>query len=311
MPDPKLAALKDQAAKRNPSVPQASGSVSLVTPPKGYKLNSPAPTSYSPEDFKGLPDNSDVPNFIRQGIDMNKVRQVPADFPSEDTGKNVVAYVSPDAPYDVNVVQPDIYGPPIKNHELTHTFQQTRNPALGDISAPLDRHGKVATANAYDYGGVEGLKKAQQARKTITSFNDEQQAEIVKDYKGIQNKYLAKAKTEMLTDADKKAMYAAHQAYHPFVSQLAGMPGQDVKLNPSLLDMALGRLPKIDVNPAAPGLPDYSVKGLGVVPADPLLGGKSAYPEMIKHEIPRKMGDTKRFSNGKTGKWDGHGWVAQ
>ena len=29
------------------------------------------------------------------------------------------------------------------------------------------------------------------------------------------------------------------------------------------------------------------------------------------NQAPRKIGETKQFKNGKTGVWDGHGWVAQ
>lgn len=298
MPDPKLTALKDQAAKRNPTVPQVSGSASLISPPMGYKLTSTS--GYAPSDFKGLPDNSDVPAFIQQGVDMSKVKQIPT--PVDPASPNDIAYVGSTTPYDVHVVQPDIYGPPVFNHELMHTFQDTRNPALGDTSAPISEN--ATHEQTYGYGGIEGLQKAIQGRKTIANFNREQQAEIVKDYKAIQDKYLAKARSGKLTDADKKALYTAHQAYHPMVQQLASMPGKEVNLSPSLLDMALGRnMPTIDITPEAPGLPDYSVKGIGVLPADPLLGGNS-----VATPTP---GTKKRYVNGKIGVWDGHGWRAQ
>lgn len=247
------------------------GSPVVPLPPKGYQLNVQPPKGY-------LPDNSDVPTFLKQGVDLNQVKQSVVPDPPEDKDRRVISYVEPDKPYAVDVVRPDLYGPPVYNHELTHTFQLTRNPDLAPIAAPtpLDTHSQLATRGAYDYGGVEGLQNARNAHKTISDFNNEQQAEIVKDYKALQDKYLAKARAGKITDDDKKAMYKAHEAYHPLVSQLAAMPGKDVNLGPSLVSIALGRnLPTIDTTPAAPGLPDYSVKGLGVLPADPLLGGRS------------------------------------
>lgn len=217
-----------------------------------------------------IPDTSDVPAFIKQGIDMSKVQQVPGQ-PKDDVEKGSVAWTNDSDPYVVNVNQPDIYGKPILNHELTHTFQMTRNPDLGDTSAPFEWNDKNPRS-VYEYGGVEALKKA----TSVAHFNDEQQAEIVKDYKATQDKYLAKAKAGKITDADKHKMYEAHQAYHPLVKQLAAMPDSKTSLNPSLLDEILNRnMPSLDLSTEPPGLPDYSVKGLGVLPADPLLGGKS------------------------------------
>lgn len=40
-------------------------------------------------------------------------------------------------------------------------------------------------------------------------------------------------------------------------------------------------------------------------------GSPQAAPIIPPATANRKIGDTKRFQNGKTGVWDGHGWVAK
>lgn len=253
------------------------GSPAVVKPPVGYKPDPQPPVGYILDEFKAskVPDSSDVPAFIQQGIDMSKVRQVPAPAPQTVSDKNAIAYVNTKNPYEVNIVQPDLYGKPVFNHELTHTFQATRNPDLGEISAPLPPVEDV-TPKTYDYGGVEGLKKAVASGKAVHDFNAEQQAKMVQDYKAVQDKYLAKASAGEITDKDKKEFSDAHQAYHPLVKQLAELPDKNVKVSPTLLDTVLGRtIPGINTKPEPPGLPAYDTPGLGVLPADPLLGGKS------------------------------------
>lgn len=250
------------------------------TPPKGYNL---------------VPADSSVPAFIQQGVDMSKVNVSPAPPPETPLQKRAISYANTGDPYRINVGKPKEFTGPIFNHELTHTFQATRNPSLGETSAPMSDDPRLAP-----YGGIEGLKKA----SSIAQFNAEQQANIVMDYKAIQDKYLAKAKAGTASPAELRVLYEAHQAYHPLVKQLAAMPGTNAKLQPSALDLMLNRnIPSLDLKPEAPGLPSYDTPGLGVVPADPLLGGQS--------QPTRKIGDTKRFANGKTGRWDGHGWVQQ
>lgn len=252
-------------------------------PPKGYEL-----------------DTKTAPAFLQQGLDMSKVKTVPAPPPQNEDEKQFVSYISPKNPYEINVAKPASYTAPVQNHELTHTFQNTRNPALGSVSAPVDKS-KGTTANMYTYGGMEGLKKA----TSISHFNEEQQANIVMDYKSAQDGYLAKVKAGTATPSDLRKMYETHQTYHPLVRQLAAMPGVDAKLQPSALDMVLNRnMPSLDLKPEAPGLPSYDTPGLGVAPADPLLGGQS-------QPTARKVGEIKRFPNGKIGRWDGHGWRTQ
>lgn len=275
MPDPK---------------PKLNAPKPIVTPPVGYTL----------QEFNAsvIPNSLDVPNFIRQGIDMSKIRQVPAPPPKTEDDKSTIAYVLTSDPYKININRPALYGKPVLNHELTHTFQNTRSPDLGRTAVPLD-FSKPTTPKTYDYGGVEGLKKA----KSIAEFNVEQQAKIVQDYKAKQNKYLAKVKAGKATPAVLREFYEAHQAYHPLVKQLAAMPGADAKLQPSMIDLIRNRnIPTLDLKTEAPGLPSYDTPGLGVVPADPLLGGQS--------QPTQKVGATKRFKSGKMGVWDGHGWRA-
>jgi hypothetical protein len=252
---------------------------SAPVPPPGYKLDPFAgfpspPPGYTLNDFSHGPNTSGVPAFIQQGVDMKKVQQVPTADPEEDTEHTAGAYVDNRSPYDVHVIDPK-FGKSDLNHELTHTFQFTRNPALGPVGADTDNTHGPPGLDVYDYGGRPELSKALDAHKTIADFNFEQQAEIVRDYKDIQDHYLEKARAGTLTEQDKKNLSESHRVYHPFVSQLAAMPGKEVNLTPSLLDIARGKLPTIDVTPPAPGLPDYSVKGLGVLPADPLLGDRS------------------------------------
>ena len=239
-----------------------------VTPPPGYQLDVKPPAGYSLDSFaSSVKPLSEVPAFIQSGVDAKRIQQVPAK-PESDLDKQAIAYVHSDDPYKINVNKPGEYDKSVFSHELTHTFQLTRNDAI-DGSAPVQhKDGKPV----YDYGGLDGLKKA----KSIADFSDEQQANIVSDYKGIQDHYLRKAATGKITADDRKKFYEARQAYHPLVKQLAEMPGKNEHLQPSTLDVVLNRnLPTINTKPEAPGLPPYDTPGLGVVPADPLLGGRS------------------------------------
>jgi hypothetical protein len=236
------------------------------------RMSKPPTKADKAEETSELPDFSDVPQFIRKNIDLSKVKQVVT--PKYDAaGKNIVADVDTDKPYKINVDEPDIYGPPILNHELTHTVQGTRNKNLPAAKVNTVGGGK----DRYDYGGLKGLQAALKSGKTIADFNEEQQAEMVKNYKEEHDSYLAKAAAGKLTEADKKAMYDLQQAYHPFIRQLADMPGESEKLDQNPLKMLLGQqaAPTINMKPDAPGLPDYSVPGLNVLPADPLMGGYS------------------------------------
>ena len=60
-------------------------------------------------------------------------------------------------------------------HELTHCAQYQHGVSIVVTAT----HAVFAT---YDYGGEQGLTDAIKARKCYTSFNTEQQADIVQDY---------------------------------------------------------------------------------------------------------------------------------
>jgi len=276
MPDPKA------------KLPKASKAE--VKPPAGYVLNNPA-------------DMSTVPAFLKQGVDLGKISQVNTD-PQTISESMAVAAVNPANPYQINVFKPHahLYDGDVRNHELTHTYQMTRNPNIGAVAKEQAYHPEdPQNVDDYDYGGEDGLRAAIKARKSISDFGYEQQANIVRDYKSKQDDYLAKVKAGKASPADLRKMYETHQAYHPFVRQMAAMPDEKQNLNPSALDLLRNRnIPTLDLKTEAPGLPSYDTPGLGVAPADPLLGGQS---------VP--IGKTKRFKSGKIGVWDGHGWRAK
>ncbi len=227
-------------------------------------------SSVDPNEF--LPDYSQAPAFLKQGIDMGKVKQV-ITKPVTQQEMSSTAEVSDNDPYTIKVLADDLYGPPIQHHELTHVYQFTRNKDVGPISTNPTLHGRYN----FDYGGIKGLQDAHNAHKTITDFNYEQQAEMVKDYKWKHDQYLKKAAAGTITPADKRAMYELQQAYHPFIQQLSSIPGQDVDIKRNPLYELLGLQKPVDIrnNPAPPGLPSYDTPGLGVLPADPLMGGRS------------------------------------
>ena len=235
-------------------------------PPVGYKLDADPPAGYVLD-----ADYSSVPAFLQQGLDMNKVQQV-VTTPQTEEDRQSTAAVDSSQPYTIKVLAPDLYGPPILNHELTHTYQDTRSQGISP-SSPITQSGRAA----YDYGGIQGLQSAIANRKTVSDFNAEQQAEMVKDYKFYHDQYLTKAAQGKITPADEKKMYALQQAYHPFIRQLADMPGQQENLqrNPLLELLGVQKPATINARPTTPGLPPYDTPGLGVLPADKLMGGKS------------------------------------
>lgn len=237
-----------------------------LKPPPGYKMEVNPPPGYVLEN-----DFSSVPEFIKQGVDMSKVKQV-VKAPETEQDRNSIAEVDSFEPYKVKVLAPDQYGPSDLNHELTHTYQDTRakgiNPAVPVKS--FDR-------GNYDYGGIEGLKKALASGKTVSDFNYEQQADMVQDYKTQHDQYLKKAANGTITPADERRMYELQQAYHPFIKQMAEMPGKDADLKRNSLLELLGIQKPVELKrtPEPPGLPSYDTPGLGVLPADKLMGGKS------------------------------------
>lgn len=68
-------------------------------------------------------------------------------------------------------------------HELVHVWQYQQMGAVYMAKAVLAQHSR----EGYNYGGVEALKAALQAGKTIKDFNLEQQGDIVADYFRLMN----------------------------------------------------------------------------------------------------------------------------
>lgn len=244
---------------------------------------------------ESFPDYSDVPAFLRRSLDMSKVEQVPA-TPKTEEDRRSIAGEKTTEPYRVNVFAPDLYGPPVLNHELTHTFQGTRNKEL----PPISTQPKGPWLSQYNYGGIKGLLAAQREGKTVSDFNSEQQADMVKDYKFYHDQYLKKAAQGKLTTEDKQKMYELQQAYHPFIRQLAAMPGseENLKRNPLMELLGLQQPVGIDTKPEPPGLPSYDTPGLGMLPADPLMGGRSQSTdplEVVKSKAQALDERTKNF----------------
>lgn len=246
------------------------------------------------DDQSTMPGYGDVPSFLRQNLDMSKVKQV-VTTPQSAIDRNATASVDDTDPYKIKVLSPDLYGPPILNHELTHTFQDTRNDP-SQVAASVPSTGRAA----YDYGGVQGLANALKNRKTVSAFNYEQQAEMVKDYKVYHDQYLKKAAEGKITPADERQMYQIQQVYHPFIAQMAIMPGKHAGSAPLLELLGVQKQPTINTKPQPPGLPSYDTPGLGVLPADPLMGGKSqstikSLGEQVRQNDPRIAAVGKAF----------------
>lgn len=201
-------------------------SANPVAPPPGYSLE-------------------DVPAFLRPtAATMNVQVQPPNGID--------VARVTSTNPNTVEVNEPSQFGQPQLDHEVTHGYQFSRNPAVvsqmeGDLAS-----GRVPTA--YTYGGPQGLIQARQQGKTIADFGPEQQAEMVKDYQqGTQ---------AAIASGDAGKLDRLNQAYGPYLQQLARLPGK----NDSMTTMT-----QQDLTPAAPGLPPASESG--IMAPSKLLGG--------------------------------------
>ncbi len=235
--------------------------------------------------------NPEPPAFLKQGLDMSKVTQ-PVRKPTTEDESNSIAVTDSDKPYEIKVFHPEDYGTSVRAHELTHTFQFTRaiSPKeVGKLGATVN------TPEQYQYGWVKGLEEAQKNRKTVSDFNLEQQADMVSDYKNIHDMYLDKAKKGKITPEDERLMYRAQKAYHPFVSQLSKMPAKkdQVTTNPLLQLLGYAKAPTINTKPEPPGLPSFDTPGLGVLPADPLMGGQSQSTAKPK-DLSSNLKPTKR-----------------
>ena len=284
-------------------------------------LRVPTDKPIPPSGYSLIPSDSSIPSFIRQGIDVSKIKQTVK--PSNQQGAPSVVgteTVAEATPGNISIYDPSRYTPQVRNHELEHELQQTQSDGTiklggGYEVAPFGVHSTMAPEQYpvgdprnYDYGGQAGLQALTNAHKTAADLNMEQQADLVATYKAKQDAYLAKVKAGTATPADLKAMYAEHQAYHPIVQQMANVPSSKQETIDSLKTMLGLGSKTLAPAPAAPGLPSYDTAGLGVAPADPLMGGQS---QAIRPVAARKIGQKMRFKNGRIGVWDGTGWVAQ
>lgn len=241
--------------------------------------NSPTP----PAGYSVVPRDSSIPSFIRE--DVGPVTETVQPAPQNQTPgtEKIAESLSPGA---ISVYDQSQYTPQTRVHEMEHQFQQTRAdgniklpggyeiPVFGDAAPTAPLNYTKGDLRNYDYGGEAGLVALRNSGKTSANLNSEQQADLVADYKAKQDAYLAKVKSGKAKPADLHAMSQTYQAYHPFVQQMASLPKGNgyVDAVKHLLGLSTGPLAPA---PAAPGLPDYATPGLGVAPADPLMGGQS------------------------------------
>jgi hypothetical protein len=203
------------------------------------------------------------------------------------------------------VREPKDFTQPIQTHESTHVYQMSRNQPFVDRAFSAAQ--RPTTVKGYDYGGLAGLEQALKQHKTIADFNIEQQADIVADYQ--------KETQNAIKWGDRESLARINAAYQPFVSQLAKIPSAGANVT---------QMTQQDITPPAPPVPPATVAGMPMLP-DKLIGGPTAPPNGLKKVADlksqaarlnpaatgRKVGQVKRFANGKTGVWDGTGWVAQ
>ncbi|NIG07439.1 DUF4157 domain-containing protein [Burkholderia sp. Tr-849] len=84
-------------------------------------------------------------------------------------------------------------------HELTHVWQYEQSGSIYMAQA-LHAQIELGATGAYNYNGVTGLMTAKAAGNHITSFNREQQAQIVEDYYRIKNPRLRQPGSGTLAD---------------------------------------------------------------------------------------------------------------
>jgi hypothetical protein len=228
-------------------------------------------------------DTSTIPEFIRKGVNVGSVLQEWAQH--KPAGPTAPGYhtIAESTPGVISVYRPEEYTAPVRNHEMEHQLQQTRD--VGGIKLPggntIDLPGQVKPYSPeqypagdprnYSYGGVQGLMQAQQQKKTAADFNQEQQADIVADYQKAQDDLLKKVQAGKATSEDLKAWQSTYDAYHPLVQQLSQVPAYSAKRSIGTM-LGLGT-PDAPPAPAAPGLPAADTPGLGYVQPDSNLGG--------------------------------------
>ncbi len=260
-------------------MPKNPNAITAPTPPHGYKVQN-------------------LPDFLKPSNAKTKTVSAP---PLEEGSSYVIADVDPAQPTTIEVRDPNLFTQPTQTHESTHVFQLSRNP---QFTSAIQGQQQATSSKDFDYGGIEGLMAAQRAHKTIANFSAEQQAEMVEDYQ--------KATQDAIRRGDAVALARVTAAYHPFISQLSKIP-------PKGADMT--KMTQQDLKPPVPGPPPATVAGMPMLP-DPLIGGATGPPltvQQLKAQVSQrnpaaighKIGEKKRFPNGKIGVWDGIGWEAQ
>lgn len=188
----------------------------------------------------------DEPEMFRGQLPKVTIQQQPA---KSFNGTAAVAAVDPNKPGTINVYRPDLFTQHVKNHEIDHTYQLSRDPS---VQFNQERAGQ----GTYGYGGVSGLQQMQQQGKTVGHMTMEQQAELQADWQD-NNEKISKGG---MTQQQAAEAYQFNQAAHPFISQMAQWPKQGEANAP------------IQTAPQAPGLPSPDTPGLGMVQTDPLYG---------------------------------------
>lgn len=178
----------------------------------------------------------DVPDFLKATAGASKVVIQPPN------GIDIAKVTSTD-PNTVQVNQRDQFGQPELNHEETHVFDFSRNPAIvTQMEADL-ASGRLP--KIYTYGGAEGLLRAQREGKTIADFGPEQRAEMVRNY--------AQESKQAILKGDAATLDKLNLAYGRLLNQEANLPGK----NDSMTTMT-----QKDLTPAAPGLPSAMESGI-------------------------------------------------
>lgn len=205
---------------------------------------------------------TNLPDFLRDRLSGSKV-QVSLGDPARST----VAHVYP-GQSKIYVDRPGLMDRPTFGHEATHVYQgQLQEPMKGDANP---------NNPDYDYGGWQGLIKAQAQRKTIRDFTDEQQAEMVGDYLRLQDEMLDPSymkKTPEQRIQLLKEWDLANKALAPYLRQLAGQPKQG--------DNGKGG---IDTRPPAPPSAPAELTGMAIPLKE--IGGKAAF---LSGLVPKQL----------------------
>lgn len=188
----------------------------------------------------------DVPAFLRPTAEESKIVVDPPNNTS-------IAQVNSTNPNEIDIHEPSQFHQPQLNHEETHVFQFSRNPAIVQKMESDLATGKLP--KTYTYGGTDGLIAAQRQGKTIADFGPEQQAEMVRNYQ--------QETQEAVRKGDATGLDKLNLAYGPLIRQLAKLPGK----NESMTTMT-----QADLTPAAPGLPP--AEETGILAPNKLLGGE-------------------------------------